>query len=233
MQNLHRLQAKVENQAKTHDEYQQMKWIILEKAKQKKSIVRSFVKREAFNATVAGADQGSQGGNEEYNFEGGSQDDFDLLYGIENEHTKETKDKIRESKQKKGRGLLLSFYEFNQELRIPRLVRAMKMGFKVALVSDAGTPTISDPGFKLTQAAHTEGIAVEALPGPCAVTTAVSASGFPCERFSFMGYIPKNQTEKEDLLIRSAATGQTTVFYDSPNRIIRTLDTINEVLDEN
>jgi len=51
---------------------------------------------------------------------------------------------------KKGRGLLLSFYEFNQELRIPRLIRAMKMGFRIALVSDAGTPTISDPGFKLT-----------------------------------------------------------------------------------
>ena len=73
-----------------------------------------------------------------------------MLYGIENEQTKETKDKIRESKVKKGRGLLLSFYEFNQELRIPRLIRAMKMGFRVALVSDAGTPTISDPGFKLT-----------------------------------------------------------------------------------
>jgi 16S rRNA (cytidine1402-2'-O)-methyltransferase len=72
------------------------------------------------------------------------------LYGIENEQTKETKDKIRESKMKKGRGLLLSFYEFNQDLRIPRLIRAMKMGFRVALVSDAGTPTISDPGYRLT-----------------------------------------------------------------------------------
>ncbi len=65
-----------------------------------------------------------------------------MLYGLENEQTKETKDKIRESKMKKGRGLLLSFYEFNQELRVPRLIRAMKMGFRVALVSDAGTPTI-------------------------------------------------------------------------------------------
>lgn len=72
------------------------------------------------------------------------------MYGIENEQTKETKDKIRESKMKKGRGLLLSFYEFNQDLRIPRLIRAMKMGFRVALVSDAGTPTISDPGYRLT-----------------------------------------------------------------------------------
>ncbi len=97
----------------------------------------------------------------------------------------------------------MSFYEFNQELRIPRLIRAMKMGFRVALVSDAGTPTISDPGFKLTSAAHNEGIAVEALPGPCALTTAISAAGFPSERFSFMGYLPKTESEKVELLIRS------------------------------
>lgn len=123
-----------------------------------------------------------------------------MLYGIENEKTQETKDRIRESKMKKGRGLLLSFYEFNQELRIPRIIRAMKMGFRVALVSDAGTPTISDPGFKLTAQAHKEGIAVEALPGACSVTTALSASGFPSEKFSFMGYLPKTDSDKQQLL---------------------------------
>lgn len=106
----------------------------------------------------------------------------------------------------------------------------MKMGFRVALVSDAGTPTISDPGFRLTAAAHDEGIAVEALPGPCAVTTALSASGFPGERFSFMGYIPKTESEKIDLLERAAALGQTTVFYDSPNRVIRSLQAVLDVM---
>lgn len=131
---------------------------------------------------------------------------------------------------KKGRGLLLSFYEFNQELRIPRLIRAMKMGFRVALVSDAGTPTISDPGFRLTAAAHDEGIAVESLPGACAVTTALSASGFPGEKFAFMGYIPKVESEKIDLLERAASLGQTTVFYDSPNRLIRSLQAILDVM---
>ncbi len=125
---------------------------------------------------------------------------------------------------------MLSFYEFNQELRVPRLIRAMKMGFRVALVSDAGTPTISDPGFKLTKAAHDEGIAVESLPGPCAVTTALSACGFPTEKFSFMGYIPKTDADKVELFQRAAATSQTTVFYDSPNRITKSLAAISEVM---
>ena len=106
----------------------------------------------------------------------------------------------------------------------------MKMGFRVALVSDAGTPTISDPGFKLTAAAHDEGIAVESLPGPCAVTTALSASGFPSEIFTFMGYIPKTESERLDLLLRAASLGQTVVFYDSPNRLIKSLQSILDVM---
>lgn len=103
------------------------------------------------------------------------------------------------------------------------------MGFRVALVSDAGTPTISDPGYRLTQAAHEEGIAVESLPGPCAATVAVSAAGFPCEKFSFMGYIPKTESEKIDLLVRAAQTGSTTVFYESPNRLMKSLAAVIDV----
>lgn len=104
------------------------------------------------------------------------------------------------------------------------------MGFRVALVSDAGTPTISDPGFKLTAKAHSEGIAVEALPGPCAVTTALSASGFPAESFCFLGYLPKVNSEKTALVIRASKLGQTTVFYDSPNRIAKSLAVISEIM---
>jgi 16S rRNA (cytidine1402-2'-O)-methyltransferase len=109
----------------------------------------------------------------------------------------------------------------------------MKMGFRVALVSDAGTPTISDPGFKLTSAAHDEGIAVEALPGPCALTTAISAAGFPSEKFSFMGYLPKTESEKIDLIVRAEQLGQTVAFYDSPNRLVRSLQNISEIYGEN
>ena len=106
----------------------------------------------------------------------------------------------------------------------------MKMGFRVALVSDAGTPTISDPGFKLTQKCHTEGIAIEALPGPCSVTTALSASGFPSEMFSFLGYLPKTVSEKMSLIAKGAQLGQTIVFFDSPNRLVKSLATIADVM---
>ena len=95
----------------------------------------------------------------------------------------------------------MSFYEFNQELRIPRLIRAIKMGLRVALVSDAGTPTISDPGFKFIREAQENGIAVEPLPGPNAAVTALSASGFPAERFQFSGYLSKTESERLDQLI--------------------------------
>ena len=124
-----------------------------------------------------------------------------MLYGLENQFTKEIKDKVNESKKKKGRGLLLSFYEFNQEKRIPRLIRAMKLGFRVALVSDAGTPTISDPGYKFLREAKKQGISIEALPGPCAATTALSACGFPSDRFQFIGYFSKVDSEKEGQLL--------------------------------
>lgn len=140
------------------------------------------------------------------------------------------KDKIKKSKKKKGRGLLLSFYEFNQEQRIPRLIRAIKMGFRIALVSEAGTPTISDPGYKFINQAQEDGIAVEALPGPCAVTTALSACGFPSESFQFLGYLPKTQSEREETLIVAGKQGITTVLYESPNRLMRTLATIEDVM---
>ena len=104
------------------------------------------------------------------------------------------------------------------------------MGFRVALVSDAGTPTISDPGYKFIHQAQKDGIAVEALPGPCAVTTALSACGFPTESFQFLGYLSKTQSEREETLLTTAKSGRTTVFYESPNRLLRSLATIEDVM---
>ena len=77
----------------------------------------------------------------------------------------------------------------------------MKLGLRVALVSDAGTPTISDPGYKFLRECKKQGISIEPLPGPCAATTALSACGFPTERFYFYGYLPKIDSETEEALL--------------------------------
>lgn len=107
------------------------------------------------------------------------------------------------------------------------------MGFKIALVSDAGTPTISDPGFKFVQEAQQQGIRIEALPGPCAVTTALSASGFPSDKFMFMGYLSKTRSEKTDTLLTIQQSAFTCALYESPNRLMQTLDSIKEVFGPN
>jgi len=142
---------------------------------------------------------------------------------------KDVLDKISECKRKKGRGLLLSFYEHNEDRRIPRLIRAMKLGLKVGLVSDAGTPTISDPGFAFMKEARANGIVVEALPGPCAAITALSAAGFPSDSFAFYGYLPKSASDKLRILSEVRGQAKTVVFYESPNRLLRSLHAIEEV----
>lgn len=105
----------------------------------------------------------------------------------------------------------------------------MKLGLRVALVSDAGTPTISDPGYKFLKEAKEQGISIEALPGPCAAITALSASGFQTDRFQFYGYLSKTDSEKENALLDISRSGKTTVIYESPNRLLKTLGAIEEI----
>jgi 16S rRNA (cytidine1402-2'-O)-methyltransferase len=108
----------------------------------------------------------------------------------------------------------------------------MKNGLRIGLVSDAGTPTISDPGFAFIKEAQESGIAVEPLPGPCAAVTALSASGFPSERFQFKGYLSKTLSDREETLLQINQSGLTTVLYESPNRLMRTLDSIRNICGE-
>ena len=115
---------------------------------------------------------------------------------------------------------LVSFHEHNERARTPQLIARMREGAVVALVSDAGMPVVSDPGFALVQACVGAGIAVQVLPGPSAVPTALVASGLPADRWCFGGFLPRSAQALSSLL---AEADQTLVAFESPRRLARTL----------
>ena len=122
---------------------------------------------------------------------------------------------------------LMAFHQHNEHNKVHDVCALIDGGQSVALISDAGMPAISDPGFLLTRLAHQKGIAVEAIPGPTALITALAASGLPSDRFIFEGFLPQKKGRKTriEALINEE---RTLVFYESPHRIIRFLKEINE-----
>ncbi|MEO0091951.1 MAG: 16S rRNA (cytidine(1402)-2'-O)-methyltransferase [candidate division WOR-3 bacterium] len=124
---------------------------------------------------------------------------------------------------------LISFYEYNKKSRTSEIIKMIKQGAKVGLVSDAGTPGISDPGFYLIRAAIAENILVTAIPGPSALLSAIVISGLPSDRFVFEGFLPKREGRKRKKLMELKDESRTMVFYDSPHRIIKSLITIQEI----
>src|SRR3989338_11650520 len=125
---------------------------------------------------------------------------------------------------------LISYYEENEDKRIPEIITALKNGLSLALVSDAGTPTISDPGFRLVRECVKEGIKVEPIPGPSAVIAALSASGLPTDRFIFFGFIP-HKKRRQTTLREIAEQEMTVVFYESSHRIVKALDQLKDLVD--
>jgi 16S rRNA (cytidine1402-2'-O)-methyltransferase len=116
---------------------------------------------------------------------------------------------------------LVSLHEHNERARAVELLARMRDGATVALVSDAGTPLISDPGFALVRACLQAGVALEVLPGPSAVVTALVASGLPPERWCFVGFLPRKRAELERLL---ADATETLIAFESPRRLAATLE---------
>ena len=123
----------------------------------------------------------------------------------------------------------LSYFEHNRFTRIPQIVNHLKTGKDVAVVTDAGTPGISDPAYKLIRAAIETNARVEAIPGPSASITALVASGLPTDRFIFEGFLP-NKKGRKGKLERLASIDATIIFYESPKRIQRTLKDILEYI---
>lgn len=125
---------------------------------------------------------------------------------------------------------LVSFHEHNEARRTPWLLEQLFAGASVALVSDAGTPLISDPGLVLVRRAAEQGIAVVPVPGPSAAVAALSASGLPADAFHFAGYLPPKRTQRRQALERLKSLDCTLVFYEAPHRILETLSDIAEIL---
>lgn len=115
-----------------------------------------------------------------------------------------------------------SYHDHNEHKKAPQLVARMQAGATVALVTDAGSPGISDPGFYLVRACHEAGVRVEALPGATAFVPALAASGLPCERFVFEGFLPVKKG-RQTRLKALADEARTMVFYESPHRLVKAL----------
>lgn len=125
---------------------------------------------------------------------------------------------------------LISFYEHNEARRVPVLIEKMKSGQSVALVSDAGTPSVSDPGYRLVTAAIDQGINVVPVPGVSAAITALSVSGMPTDTFVFIGFLDKKKTRRTSQLKQLAQEKKTLIFYESPNRLVGLFEDILSVL---
>ncbi len=116
-------------------------------------------------------------------------------------------------------GRVVSYFEANEQRRTPELLAALEAGATVVVVTDAGMPSVSDPGYRLVIAAVAAGIAVTAAPGPSAVLTALALSGLPVDRFCFEGFVPRKTAERARSLNHLAAEPRTMVFFESPRRL--------------
>jgi len=129
-------------------------------------------------------------------------------------------------------GRIVSYFEGNEAARTPELVEALSAGARVLLVTDAGMPSVSDPGYRLVAAAVAAGVRVTAVPGPSAVLTALAVSGLPMDRFCFEGFLPRRSGERSRRLATLRDEERTMVFFESRHRLAATLDAMVLAFDD-
>ena len=125
---------------------------------------------------------------------------------------------------------LISFNMHNFQKKTPRIINELCSGKSVALVSDAGMPSICDPGEELINVAKTNGIKIICIPGPCAAVTALVKSGFPSSKFIFEGFLPKRKSDREKIIYQIRQHEKTTIIFESPNRLKKLLLELKEFL---
>lgn len=124
-----------------------------------------------------------------------------------------------------------SYHEHSSDNKQEKIIERLKGGEHVALVSDAGTPAISDPGMRLVEEAHAAGIEVVAIPGPSAVTATLSIAGLPADEFTFFGFVPRKKG-RETFFHTVLGSPRTVVFYESPHRFEKTINALADILPE-
>ncbi len=122
---------------------------------------------------------------------------------------------------------LISFNKHNSSVKIPKIIRDLKEGKSIAIVSDAGIPGICDPGEDIARRVKTEGINIICIPGACAAITALVSSGLPSSSFVFEGFLPKKQIDREKILLEISKNQKTTIIYESPHRLKKLLKELN------
>ena len=123
---------------------------------------------------------------------------------------------------------LISYHRHNEEVKTEQIIKELENGKKVALVSDAGTPVISDPGEEIVKQAIKNNITIIPIPGPCALITALIASGLNAKEFAFIGFLPQNKKNRQEKLIQIQEETKTTILYEAPHKLIETLKDLQE-----
>jgi 16S rRNA (cytidine1402-2'-O)-methyltransferase len=125
---------------------------------------------------------------------------------------------------------LQSYHDHNKNRVTPGIIAKLKEGARMALVTDGGTPVVSDPGFYLVRELIKNDIEFTVVPGPAALISALVLSGLPPDRFTFFGYLPKKNGKKEELIRKVGGRKETSIFYESPYRLLKTLESIKKIL---
>jgi 16S rRNA (cytidine1402-2'-O)-methyltransferase len=150
--------------------------------------------------------------------------DVDLIAAEDTRHSRKLLSHFGISKP------LTSYFDHNKNIKGALILDKLRNGMSVALISDAGTPCISDPGYQLVRDAVREGIAVVPIPGPCAAVSALSASGLPTDSFTFEGFLPNRVGKRREKLGRLKDENRVLIFYEAPTRLVSSLSDILEIM---